>query len=239
MFTTEAFNSVCGFALAALLASSAPAEPMTGSDMIAIDVLIEPDAAMIDNAKEVNARLRQNYPDGYAFDSNHAPHITLVQRFVREGDLDAIATSVSNALQSAPALPLALTATGYSADVWAGVGVVAYTVERSADLLELANRIEAALRPFSVSGGSANAFSKADGEQINAETVKYVEAFVPASSGQKYMPHLTLGTAHPDFAKALAAEPFKRFAFKGVKVEIFHLGNFGTAQKKLWASKPQ
>jgi 2'-5' RNA ligase len=222
-----------------LLASDALAEQPKGSNMIAIGVLIEPDAAMIENAKAVNARLRQNYPDGYVFDSNHAPHITLVQGFVREGDLDAIATSVTNALQSAPALPLALTATGYGADVWAGVGILAYKVERSAELLHLANKIEAAVRPFSVRGGTENAFSKADGVQINAETVKYVEAFVPASSGRKYMPHLTLGTAHPDFAKALAAEPFKEFVFNGVGIAIYQLGNFGTAQKKLWSWRPE
>lgn len=207
--------------------------------MIAIGVLIEPDAAMIENAKEVNARLRQNYPHGYAFDSNHAPHITLVQRFVRAGDLDSIAAGVTRALQSGPEPPLALTATGYGADVWAGVGILTYKVERSPQLLHLANKIEAAVRPFSVGGGTEDAFSKADGVQINAETVKYVEAFVPASSGRQYMPHVTLGIAHPDFAKALATEPFKKFAFNGVGIAIYQLGNFGTAQKKLWSWRPE
>jgi 2'-5' RNA ligase len=230
---------ICGaassLAVMVLFAQNASAEQPKGSNVIAIDVLIEPDAVMVDNAKAVNARLRQDYPGGYAFDSNHAPHITLVQRFVRAGDLDAIAGVVTRAMQSGPALPIALTATGYGDNVWAGVGIVSYKMERAPELLELANKIESAIRPFTVSGGTADAFSKADGEQISAETVKYVEAFVPASSGQKYMPHVTLGIAHPDFAKALATEPFRKFAFKGVNVAVYQLGNFGTAQKKLWA----
>ncbi|MGH8324924.1 MAG: hypothetical protein ACRETD_14185, partial [Steroidobacteraceae bacterium] len=80
----------------------------------------------------------------------------------------------------------------------------------------------------------ADAFVQTPGEAVNADTVKYVEAFVPASSGAKFFPHVTLGLAHPDFAKAFAAEPFAPFAFGGERLAIYQLGNFGTARKKLW-----
>jgi hypothetical protein len=48
----------------------------TTTDLIAIDVLLEPDHIMVSKANAVNARLRANYPDGYALDATHAPHIT-------------------------------------------------------------------------------------------------------------------------------------------------------------------
>ena len=51
--------------------------------LIAINVLLDPDAATVEKARAVNARLREDYPDGFALDANHAPHITLLQRFVR------------------------------------------------------------------------------------------------------------------------------------------------------------
>ena len=55
--------------------------------LIAINVLLNPDAATFEKAQATNARLRENYPDGFALDANHAPHITLLQRFVRTADL--------------------------------------------------------------------------------------------------------------------------------------------------------
>jgi len=58
--------------------------------LIAINILLDPDAATVERAQATNARLRQDYPDGFALDANHAPHITLLQRFVRTADLDQV-----------------------------------------------------------------------------------------------------------------------------------------------------
>ena len=41
--------------------------------LIAINVLLDPDAATVEKAQATNARLRENYPDGFALDANHAP----------------------------------------------------------------------------------------------------------------------------------------------------------------------
>ena len=60
--------------------------------LIAINVLLDPDAATVEKARTVNARLRESYPDGFALDANHAPHITILQRFVRTADVDLVAT---------------------------------------------------------------------------------------------------------------------------------------------------
>ena len=58
--------------------------------LMAINVLLDPDAATVEKARAVNARLRESYPDGFALDANHAPHITLLQRFVRTADVDRV-----------------------------------------------------------------------------------------------------------------------------------------------------
>ncbi len=70
----------------------------TDDKLIAIDILLEPDQTMIAKAHAVNARLRGNYPAGYELDATHAPHVTLLQRFVRVKDFDAVTAAVSKVL---------------------------------------------------------------------------------------------------------------------------------------------
>ncbi len=52
----------------------------------------------------------------------------------------------------------------------------------------------------------------------------------------KYNPHVTIGLAKEPFLKELLAKPFNQFTFKSRSVSVYHLGDFGTAQKKLWTS---
>ena len=217
--------------LAALLACS---QKPRATAVIAIDILIEPDTVMIGQAKAVNARLRQHYPQGFALDASHAPHITLVQRYVRADDLESIAAAVGTVIAAEHTLPLRLTATGYGGVVWEGIGMVDFTFEPSAALARVAEQVVAAVQPFAVSGGTGDAFQRLPGEQITAATIAYVEHFVPQSSGPNFRPHVTLGNAQPDFLSALKVEPFRKFDFTGVNVAIYQLGNFGTAQKRLW-----
>jgi hypothetical protein len=47
----------------------------------AIDILLEPDATMLQRAQVVNDRLLKVFPKGFALDATHRPHITLLQRF--------------------------------------------------------------------------------------------------------------------------------------------------------------
>ena len=68
--------------------------------LIAINVLLDPDAATVEKAQAANARLREDYPDGFALDANHAPHVTILQRFVRTADLDAVANAVAEVLRT-------------------------------------------------------------------------------------------------------------------------------------------
>lgn len=211
-------------------------QPPNASDVVAIDVLIDPDSFLIQRAVADNAKLRGNYPKGYSLDAAHAPHISLVQRYVSRKDLGAIEAAVTKVLQSERPLPINLTATKFDSVMWAGVAVVVYVVERSSELIRLENKIVDAVQPFAVKDGSQDAFVRTAGEQINADTMKWVRDFVPASSGENYIPHITVGTALEDFAKKLEAEPFHKIDFKGVGIAFYQLGNFGTAQKRLWSA---
>jgi len=67
------------------------ASPATDqSPVTAIDILLEPDATMLQHAEANNARLLKAYPKGFALDATHTPHITMLQCFVRTADLDKL-----------------------------------------------------------------------------------------------------------------------------------------------------
>ena len=68
---------------------------------------------MIAAAQGVNARLREVYPDGYSLDESHAPHITLLQRYVREQDLEKVTAAVAQVLQETDPLTLKMRSSGY------------------------------------------------------------------------------------------------------------------------------
>src|SRR2546423_12588581 len=73
----------------------------TGDRVIAIDVLLEPDAKMVARSEAANARLRAKYPKGYTLGKEQVPHITLEQFYVREKDLKSIEATVSKLADAA------------------------------------------------------------------------------------------------------------------------------------------
>src|SRR5580704_616857 len=66
----------------------------------AIDIALEPDATMIQHARDANARLLKDFPKGFALDATHHPHISLLQQFVRTDDLDKVYAAATAVLSS-------------------------------------------------------------------------------------------------------------------------------------------
>ena len=60
------------------------------NSLTAIDIALEPDATMLQRAKDANARLLKSFPKGFTPDETHHPHVTLLQQFVRTADLDKV-----------------------------------------------------------------------------------------------------------------------------------------------------
>jgi 2'-5' RNA ligase superfamily len=202
--------------------------------LIAIDVLLEPDRTMVYRAKSLNARLRENYPDGYELDASHRPHVTLLQRFVRAKNFDAVTAAIWNDTENEQPTEMKLIAKSMEYVLFAGLAAAVLVVERSPELMALHHKIADAVAPFSASGGTAAAFV---GAKIEAGTIDWVETFVPKSSGENYQPHVTAGVATEPFLKQLKADPFEPFTFTSDALAVFQIGNFGTAAKKLWGTR--
>jgi hypothetical protein len=211
---------------------------MKGSEepLVAIDVVLAPDQAMVDQATALNARLRENDPTGYVLDATHPPHVTLVQRYVRARDLEAVEAVVGRVLAVERPSALRLNATGIDYTMSAGSAVTTIVIERTPELMRLHQKMVDAIAPFSVDAGTAPAFA---GSDIDSETLAYVETFVPKASGAAYVPHVTVGVAKEDFVKRMKAEPFKAFTANVSGVAIYQLGAFGIAARKLWEQRSE
>ena len=82
---------VCALALQVGSSRAQQGGAAAGDNKItAIDILLEPDATMLQHSADNNARLLKVFPKGFALDATHRPHITLIQRFVRTADLDKV-----------------------------------------------------------------------------------------------------------------------------------------------------
>jgi hypothetical protein len=163
--------------------SHGPEMQLAKEDLIAIDVLLEPDQTMVDKSNASNARLRANYSAGYALDATHTPHVTMLQRYVRVKDLDAVTTALTKLFTTERPTELQLKAKGYEYTIWSGVAVTVFVVERTPELIRLQQKVSDTVAPYSVSGGSSAAFIETPS---NSEIVGYVEQFVPKSSGDHY-----------------------------------------------------
>jgi hypothetical protein len=221
---------------AATATPAADAEPVT-----AIDILLEPDATMLTRAIAANQRLREDYPQGFALDATHQPHVTILHRFVRTRDLEKVHGAVGEVLAAKKPVDWKLKAYEYYYSLWEGLGIAGIAIEPTDDLIGFQRKMLDAVAPFAVEAGTSAAFVTTQEEpEINQATIDYVATFVPTQVGQNFNPHVTVGLAHEDLLKTVLDERFEDFTFSPVGLAVYQLGNFGTARRKLrgWALQP-
>jgi hypothetical protein len=200
----------------------------------AIDVLLEPDATMLQHAEANNARLLRTYPNGFALDASHRPHITLIQRFVRTADLDKVYAAVGKVVSAADVTHMKLEAFKYYYAPMGDLGVAGVVARPTRELLELQREVISAVAPFAVETGTIAAFTSGHGDpaQDNA-LIGYVATFVPKMTGESFSPHVSTGVAPREYLDQMLAEPFEPFTFSPAGAAVYQLGPFGTAAKKL------
>ena len=200
----------------------------------AIDILLEPDAEMLQRAEANNARLLGTYPAGFALDATHRPHITLLQRFVRTADLGKLYAAAGRVLEGSGVLDLRLEAFSYYYIPSGTLGLAGIVARPSLELRTLQQALIDAVAPFTVASGGSDSFvTTPDEPVIDPLLIDYVSSFVPMSSGENFNPHLTTGIAPGDYLDTMLAEPFESFTFSPAGAAVYQLGQFGTAAKAL------
>jgi hypothetical protein len=200
----------------------------------AIDILLEPDAAMLQRAEANNARLLKAYPKGFALDAAHRPHITLVQRFVRTADLEKLYAAVGKVFAAANVRAMKLEAFKYYYAPAGAAGVAGIVARPTPELLELQRQVIAAAAPFTVETGTIAAFTAPqDDPATDAALIDYVSTFVPKMTGEHFSPHVSTGVAPREYLDRMLAEPFDPFTFSPAGAAVYQLGPFGTAARQL------
>lgn len=205
----------------------------------AIDVLLEPNATMLRFAEASNARLLAVFPQGFALDEQHRPHITLVQCFVRTDTLEQIFAAVGEVFANTELSRITLEAfkTYYVPE--SGVGLAGIVAHPTPELRHLQQSITTAVAPFTVETGTIDSFTADHGDQaLDKALIDYVSSFVNQHTGELFSPHVTTGVAPIAYLERMVLEPFEPFSFSPVAAAVDQLGPFGTAARKLWHWNP-
>jgi hypothetical protein len=206
----------------------------------AINILLEPDATMLQRSEADNARLRGVFPKGFALDATHRPHITLLQCFVRTADLEKIQAAAGKVFAGNTVLGLRLEAFRHYYIPSGPLGLAGIVARPTPELRQLQQDLIDAVSPFTLDTGRSDAFATTpDDPVIDPLLIDYVSTFVAQSSGEHFDPHVTTGIAPRVYLDRMLAEPFQSFTFSPAGAAIYQLGQFGTAAKKLheWGLK--
>ena len=185
--------------------------------LLAVDVALLPPPDVTQRAIALSASLPREGSQGLRLDGEHLPHVTLMQLFVRESELDIAFERVTDIVRGRPPLRLLVSGGGQSNQtVW-------MTVHRTPELLALHERLMEALRGVERQSGSAGAFVEGD---ARVGDVMWVAGYRLKSSLEQYTPHITLGHAS-------APPGIEPFAFDATTIAACHLGRFCTCRRVL------
>jgi len=208
------------------------------TDVIGIDILLNPDQTMLDSAKAYNALMRKNYsgPGSFSLDAVHTPHISVLQCFIEQANLKKVIDAVDKVVKSEKPQTETLTSKGFYYLPDKTMGLAGITINTTPKLLTYQSKIIEAVKPYIVTGSDAAFVQNPNGRPMVNGLTEYVNGFIPDHSGAKYLPHVTIGLAQATYLKELMAKPYQSFSFKISSASIYHLGDYGTAQKRLWTS---
>ncbi|MFL5785841.1 MAG: 2'-5' RNA ligase family protein [Bacteriovoracaceae bacterium] len=182
------------------------------SDLIAINIALPPEQLLEAVAKKMNASTKK-----FHFDDTHFPHVTLVQGFVKKDDLPKIQKVVSEL--SLPKIELT------SSKLEEKDGLMNLKFHNNPEVQRLHDKAVSGIKEYLQKSGDKDAFYEPS--SVRKEDVDYAKNFVPEKSGGKYSPHMTMGVGT---AKS-AADKEVTYTFKNP--QIFQIGEWGTARKKL------
>ncbi len=157
---------------------------------------------------------------------------------MRTKDLGAVYAAVERVFDNEQPAGWQLEATGYYYLNFNNMGLAGIVIKPTPELRRLQQEVIDAVAPYTEPDGTSAAYvTSPDSPNVNAPTLQYVKTFVPERNGKNFNPHVTAGVGQLDFVAQMKAAPFKPFKFKIAGAAVFHLGNFGTAQKQLWEWK--
>lgn len=191
-------------------------------DIIAINVALTPDKKLEEHVKAMNSDANRENPKSFLFDETHFPHLTLFQGYVDKDDLPAIKKITDNlGVEKIPVETDGI----YMTDLKGSPTNKLFNLrfEKSLELARLQSKVVAAMKPFLKTNPDKNAFYQS--KTVQKEFVNYAADYVT----KEFEPHMTVGVLHsPGRTKDPEGKKFELD-----NIEVFQLGEFGSARKKL------
>jgi hypothetical protein len=212
----------------------------TQNPITAVDIVLEPDATMIQNAQAANAGLLKNFPKGYSLGDEHAPHMSVIGGYFHTENLDEVFAAASKVLASEKVMSWKLSAFKYYYIPLKEIGLGGILVQPTPDLIRLQEELFDAIGKFFAPAGSGSAAAfktTAQDPEINRPTIDAVANYFAAHRGEHYSPHVTIGVGTVAYLNALLAAPFPTFTFSAAGASAYQFGNFGTAARQLHSFK--
>lgn len=220
------------------LAIAEPAKQAPG-EVIAVNVLLQPDEESSGRAARINGLLRQSDPSGFALDATHLPHISVVQGYVEAKNLAAIYRAVERVSTELPLAGRQLTVLGLEHKPWGHQEITNIKLAKTRELETFQADLLSAISPYLVKTGDGSAFLSSKGDpDVDQETIEYVRTFVQKHTGAAFEPHITVGISDAETARKVTAQRRAPAKLTLASVAVFQLGNVGTARKELWRQSP-
>ena len=183
-----------------------------------------------DKIVAIDVALQPDFTVGGRSDVVRGP-ITLVRQFVRASEVHDVAAQVAFVMATTRLQDLNLRSAGYHSGIWNGVAGTAIVLDATPDLRRLEERMADALRPFRMAPDEAEDFiATPDGSEMNDATIAAIQRYLAEAGGVNYRPHIVVGPAQSDAAKA----PAQPVEFRSVTAAIYQLGSIGSAPRVLW-----
>ena len=185
------------------------------SRIIALDValLLPPDS--VAELTRLNARL-SSPSEGFQFDSEHLPHVTLAQQFVLNSEINVICNKLKHLANQYAPIRLC------SAGLVVSGATTSLRITESEQLFELHERIMNTLEAHVTRPGDAQAFFHGS-ETARHTDIAWVNNFRNHSSGYRFEPHITVGKGTLDSQHPALIFPTSTLA-------ACHLGKFCTCR---------
>jgi 2'-5' RNA ligase len=181
----------------------------------AVDIAILPPPDVSQRAVALSAGLPLEESQGLQLGPEYLPHITLTQQFISRDALDEAIAHVDVVLRDQQ--PLSLRVVGGAR----GSNSVWMAIERTAEIVQLHERVLHATTAFETADGDASAFFGVDARERD---VRWVREFRRESGFARFTPHITIGHA--------SAPPFvEPIDFVATRIAMCHLGRFCSCRR--------
>jgi hypothetical protein len=141
---------------------------------------------MMGEAERWNAMMRERSPEGFELDEEHAPHVTLIQRFIAKSDLPKVLAAVDKVKSKIDMNSLEMTATGLYHIPTGENGLAGIVIEPTEQLHALQQALIEAVNVYARKGGSESASPRSASNVGGSVLKKVTTTSFLGSSSQMY-----------------------------------------------------